>query len=164
MENYDIYVLNFLSDAYLMKNYLNPHLKIKVTFDREQGYHLLVYNDSTGEVIYAFYVDYGGEDAWSLTLDETISMLNLIGFPCKWDESRDPYEMSDTAIETLKSLKSQGYNIISREVRPNCVMISSSTKVVHLNEWTTNYNYRDWLFLKARELCPIDQLLKRVGE
>lgn len=163
MENYDIYVLNSLSDAYLIKNYLNPRLKIKVTFDRERGYHLSVYNDETGEVIYAFYVDYGEEDTWSLTLDETISMLNLIGFPCKWDENRDPYEISDTAIETLRVLKSQGYNIISREVRPNFVQVSegtSSAKLVRLNEWTSNYNYRDWLFLKAREIYPIDQLLK----
>ena len=150
----DIYNFTDWTSAPKMKNRINPCLTIDLGVLRNEdkesidGYQLTVIDSSVNRILYKFYIDVGLEGTWSLTTDEAIEVLNLIGFPCKF--SKLTITVPERAKEILKNLKGLGYNQVYRSIRPATVNVISVEHGVNKDlplSMFTPYNYHDFWML-----------------
>lgn len=150
------YVFKDWTSAVKMINAVDPKLRVDVVILRSKdlqesaGYSIVVFNKINSEIKYKFYVDCSFENEWSLTTDEAIEALNLIGFNCEFIHEKKPLTEGITKI--LNDIYSLGYTRIEREIRPNKIRIFKDDSTVQGEIFVddlgkiTEYNYYDWTF------------------
>lgn len=162
----EVYTFSDWTSVSQMRNVINPDLKLRcsVVVDAENngilGYDLTVYNESSSEIVYKFKIDSGESDAWILSSEEAVMMLNIIGFPCR--QNTIEIVPSELTYKTIESLKELGFIQMRRSVRPQGVLAlgKDAQQVVLLEEFLNPYAYRDWLFLPHGVVVDIDNILE----
>lgn len=166
-----VYHFEDWTSAARMKNQIDPCIKIDVGVLREDdqilGYQMTVYKECIDKILYRFYIDVGLPSTWSLTTNEAIEFLNIIGFPCEF--GREHYILPINTQKILRALLKLGYTHIYRLQRPATVMICAGAtqhddptkKRLPITDVLGNeykYNYHDYWFLNTFPI-RIEELL-----
>ena len=185
------YIIRDWSTIKDMRNELNDRLRTRASiyYDPEtqepHGYTIDVYveknhNDNCNciSLLYKVDVDCDLPAHYSMTTNEAIEFLNLLGFNCEFDYSVFP--ITDKVREQLTNLSSLGYKTVVRVVRPwskifvttkSANDISMRTTYPQIGEFLKQsltkdtvcpdiINYRDYLFLPPNTPTPIEEILK----
>lgn len=164
------YVFSDWTSASKMRNYINPDLRVdvevlvgpedlEVATDRVVGHSIRVFDRRTNTTLYKVLVEAGVPYTYSLSNEEAIEMLNLIGFNCQFKYL--DYEVPLVIKKCMKSLVDLGFTSIKRTIRPCNIVISSDPledKWCSLREYQTS-NYSDWSFLPINQPVLLKPLL-----
>lgn len=171
------YIFSDWTSVNQIVNSVNPKIKAQASaileYDEDDttppkiiGHDLTVYigNAPSFVILYKVKIDMDVENTWSITTEDAVSMMNALGFICKYQYPEYGGMLSKDQHDILTSLINLGYTHIIRSLidgRGNVTAINleNPEQVLSLRD-TKGYNYQDWLFLDTDNFVNIEALIK----